>query len=98
LETDFSQNFYQIEIPLSFTDFGATQAEDIWPEMNELAIDLADLSKVKSFGIANQTLNQISYYDIIDGEAIPVTEFAPRTLGVTRIGIKGNPSLGSYEV
>jgi len=95
--TDFSQNFYQIEIPLSFTDFGATQAEDIWPEMNELAIDLADLSKVKSFGIANQTLNQISYYDIIDGEAIPVTEFAPRTLGVTRIGIKGNPSLGSLR-
>ncbi len=95
--TDFSQNFYQIEIPLSFTDFGATQAEDIWPEMNELAVDLADLSKVKSFGIANQTLDQISYYDIIDGDAIPVAEFAPRTLGVTRIGIKGNPSLGSLR-
>lgn len=97
LGTDFSQNFYQIEVPLSFTDFGATQAEDIWPELNELAINLSDLSKVKSLGIANQTLTDITYYDIIGGDVVPVSEFAPRTLGVTRIGIKGNPSLGTLR-
>lgn len=95
--TDFSQNFYQIEVPLSFTPYGASQAEDIWPELNELVIDLADLSKVKSFGIANQTLNQVSYYDVIGGDVVPVAEFAPRTLGVTRIGIRGNPSLGTLR-
>lgn len=95
--TDFSQNFYQIEVPLSFTPFGATLEEEIWPELNELVIDLEDLSKVKSFGIANQTLNQINYYDIIGGEVIPVTEFSPRTLGVMRIGIRGNPSLGTLR-
>jgi cell surface protein SprA len=95
--TDFSQNFYQIEVPLSFTPFGANLEEEIWPELNELVIDLEDLSKVKSFGIANQTLNQINYYDIIGGEVIPVTEFAPRTLGVMRIGIRGNPSLGTLR-
>jgi cell surface protein SprA len=95
--TDFSQNFYQIEVPLSFTPFGANLEEEIWPELNELVINLEDLSKVKSFGIANQTLNQINYYDIIGGEVIPATEFAPRTLGVVRIGIRGNPSLGTLR-
>ena len=97
LGTDFSQNFYQVEVPLSFTEYGATTAEDIWPEENELTIALSDLNKVKSLGIANQSLDDINYYEIINGDVIPVTEFAPRTPGVNRIGIKGNPSLGSLR-
>ncbi|GMN12004.1 cell surface protein SprA [Croceitalea sp. MTPC6] len=95
--TDFSENFYQIELPLQFTPFGSGTAEDIWPDVNELSIDLSDLNKVKSLGIANQTLNDINYYEVIDGEVVPVDEFAPRTLGRNRIGIRGNPSLGSIR-
>ncbi|WP_404828232.1 T9SS outer membrane translocon Sov/SprA [Flagellimonas baculiformis] len=95
--TDFSENFYQIELPLQFTPHGSTSAEEIWPSVNELDIALGDLNKVKSKGIAEQTLNDINYYEIVDGEAVPVEEFAPRTLGVVRIGIRGNPSLGSIR-
>lgn len=95
--TDFSENFYQIELPLQFTPFNVTSAEEIWPDVNEIDIALSDLNKVKSRGIAEQTLNDISYYEIIDGEAMPVAEFAPRTLGRPRIGIRGNPSLGSLR-
>ncbi|GGD46337.1 cell surface protein SprA [Muriicola marianensis] len=95
--TDFSENFYQIEVPLQFTSFGASQAEDIWPAINELDIALDDLKKVKSQGIADQTLGDISYYEIIGGTVVPVTEFAPRTPGQIRIGIRGNPSLGSIR-
>ncbi|MGX1928760.1 T9SS outer membrane translocon Sov/SprA [Flagellimonas sp. 2504JD4-2] len=95
--TDFSENFYQIELPLQFTSFNVTSAEEIWPEVNEIDIDLSDLNKVKSRGIAEQTLNQINYYEIVNGEAVPVDEFAPRTLGTLRIGIRGNPSLGSLR-
>ncbi len=95
--TDFSENFYQIEVPLQFTPFGASQAEDIWPAINELDIALDDLKKVKSQGIADQTLGDISYYEIIGGTVVPVTEFAPRTPGQIRIGIRGNPSLGSIR-
>ncbi len=95
--TDFSENFYQIEVPLQFTPFGATQAEDIWPAINELDIALDDLKKVKSQGIADQTLGNINFYEIVDGEVIPVAEFAPRTPGQIRIGIRGNPSLGSIR-
>ncbi len=95
--SDFSENFYQIEIPLELTSFGANSPEEIWPENNELDISLSDLNKVKSLGIANQTLNDISYYEIVDGEAVPVDEFTPRQAGQIRIGIRGNPSLGSIR-
>ncbi|WP_240938619.1 cell surface protein SprA [Arenibacter sp. 6A1] len=94
---DFSQNFYQIELPLQFTPFGATSASEIWPEVNELDISLEDLSKVKSSGIASQTLNTINYYELNNGEVVQVNESDPRTLGKIRIGIRGNPSLGSIR-
>ncbi|TAI47041.1 cell surface protein SprA [Flagellimonas allohymeniacidonis] len=95
--TDFSENFYQLELPLQFTSFNVTSPEEIWPEVNEIDIALADLNKVKSLGIAEQTLNEVNFYEIIDGVAVLVDEFAPRTLGRVRIGIKGNPSLGSIR-
>jgi len=95
--TDFSENYYQIEVPLQFTSFSATTPEEIWPDSNELDIALSDLNKVKSLGIANQTLNDINFYEIVNGEVVPVDEFAPRTLGQLRIGIRGNPSLGSIR-
>lgn len=95
--TDFSENFYQIELPLQFTPFNATSAAEIWPGVNEMDIALSDLNKVKSKGIAEQTLSEIKFYEIIDGEAVSVNEFAPRTLGRIRIGISGNPSLGSIR-
>ena len=95
--TDFSENFYQIELPLQFTPFNVTSADQIWPDVNQINIALSDLNKVKSKGIAEQTLNDINYYEIVDGEAVAVNEFAPRTLGTLRIGIRGNPSLGSIR-
>ncbi|MEO0507903.1 MAG: cell surface protein SprA [Bacteroidota bacterium] len=95
--TDFSENYYQIELPLQFTPFTAASAEDIWPEVNEIDIALDDLNKVKSLGIAEGTLNDVNYYEVVDGQVISVDEFAPRTLGRIRIGIRGNPSLGSIR-
>ncbi|WP_228237020.1 cell surface protein SprA [Allomuricauda sp. M10] len=95
--TDFSENFYQIELPLQFTSYGASTSEEIWPDVNEINIALSDLNKVKARGISDQTLTQVNYYEIVDGEAVLVDEFAPRTLGTIRIGISGNPSLGSIR-
>ncbi|MCX2719035.1 cell surface protein SprA [Lentiprolixibacter aurantiacus] len=95
--TDFSENFYQIEVPLQFTSFGAATPEEIWPDVNELDIAISDLNKIKSQGIADQTLADLSFYEVIDGEVVAVPEFAPRTPGRMRIGIRGNPSLGSIR-
>jgi len=95
--TDFSENFYQIEVPLEFTPFGSTTAEEIWPAINEMDIALSDLTKIKSQGIADQTLNDVNFYEIVDGEVVSVDEFAPRVLGQIRYGIRGNPSLGTLR-
>tara|TARA_R110000868_G_scaffold193443_2_gene438385 strand:- start:3371 stop:10552 length:7182 start_codon:yes stop_codon:yes gene_type:complete len=95
--SDFSQNYYQIELPLQLTPYGTSSDSEIWPDVNELDLSLDDLSKVKSAGIAAQTLSTINYYEINNGEVIQVNEFDPRTLGNLRIGIRGNPSLGSIR-
>ncbi|MCK0192175.1 cell surface protein SprA [Arenibacter sp. F20364] len=95
--SDFTQNFYQIELPLQLTPHGASSESEIWPDVNELDLSLDDLSKVKSTGIAAQTLSTINYYEIDNGEVVQVNEFDPRTLGKLRIGIRGNPSLGGIR-
>ncbi len=99
--TDFSENFYQIERSLQFTPFGSSSADVIWPEVNEIDIDLSDLNKVKSLRIAQRDdgipLNELRFYEVQNGEVVEVDEFAPRTLGVNRIGIRGNPSFGSIR-
>ncbi len=99
--TDFSENFYQIELPLQFTDWGAISDTEIWPEANEMDVLLNDLKKIKSLRInLRQTgipLSDTRYYEIEDGEPVEKLATDPRTDGKLRIGIKGNPSLGNIR-
>ncbi|MGC1516665.1 MAG: cell surface protein SprA, partial [Maribacter sp.] len=95
--TDFSQNYYQIELPLQFTPFNAVSETEIWPELNEMEIALGDLNKVKSVWISDGNLSEVRFFEVENGEVVPVNEFAVRTPGRVRIGIKGNPSLGSIR-
>ncbi len=95
--TDFSQNFYQIELPLQFTPFNAVSESEIWPEVNEIDIALSDLNKVKSLWIQGGDLSEVRFFEVENGEVFPVNEFDVRTPGRLRIGIKGNPSLGSIR-
>ncbi|MGS2765075.1 T9SS outer membrane translocon Sov/SprA [Sinomicrobium sp. M5D2P9] len=94
LGTDFSENFYQVEIPLEVTRPGASTSEEVWPEINNMDVALSLFSKVKSEGIANSTLSELVFYD---AEGNRVQEFDPRASGELRVGIKGNPSLGSVR-
>ena len=95
--TDFSQNFYQIELPLQFTTFNSVSESEIWPEVNQMDIDLSDLNKVKSLWIQGGDLSEVRFFEVENGEVFPVNEFDVRTPGRVRIGIKGNPSLGSIR-
>ncbi|PKA97549.1 LOW QUALITY PROTEIN: protein involved in gliding motility SprA [Flavobacteriaceae bacterium MAR_2009_75] len=95
--TDFTENFYQLELPLEFTSFNVSSEEGVWPENNEMEVILDDLNKVKSVWITGSDLSEIRYFEVISGEVVAVDEFAPRTPGTLRIGIKGNPSLGSIR-
>jgi cell surface protein SprA len=49
LGTDFDQNYYEIEIPLKITDpsLGDPTPRDVWPEQNEIDLDLNELYALK---------------------------------------------------
>jgi cell surface protein SprA len=44
---DFINNYYEIKIPLKITPWGASKDTEIWPEANNLDIDLNDLIQLK---------------------------------------------------
>ena len=109
---DFTQNYYQLELPLRKSS-GATGASDseVWPEYNELNISLEFLEKIKALGISQGTLTNEdpTFYNVIDGvlQETPVGEFSPFTLDLNstqteapfeqRIAIKGNPNFGDIR-
>ncbi len=46
--SDFTNNYYEYEIPLKITNPGATTPDDIWPEANRMDLVLADLINAKT--------------------------------------------------
>ncbi len=81
--SDFSGNYYEVKIPLKITPFGATDSLIIWPGANNLDLDLADLTRLKSrrnkLGIAPS-----QYYSetLADGRSFAII---------------GNPNLGEVR-
>ena len=95
--TDFSENYYQIELPLTFTPHGSLADVDIWPSVNEIDIPLEVLSQIKAKGINDQTLDRVQYYEYRSGTLVAVDAEAPQSPGVMRVAIRGNPSLASVR-
>ncbi|MFV8464505.1 cell surface protein SprA [Flavobacterium sp. LB1P62] len=98
---DFTQNFYQIEIPLKVTvpsstsssDCSALSAEAVWPEDNEIDLSLALLTKLKiqAMSIDPSTLPLDGIYYQNEEELDPSLANKNNKL---RLGIKGNPNFG----
>jgi cell surface protein SprA len=98
---DFTQNFYQIEIPLKVTVPSASgtsvcsplSAEEVWPEENEIDLSLALLTQLKilamSVDLSTLPLDGIYYQN--EDELNPALGNKPNKL---RLGIKGNPNFG----
>jgi len=87
LGTDFSDNYYEYELPLNKTQWGATLPEDIWPEANNVEIifdDLLDLKKKRNELIEGGSTD-VSYVIEYVGEdpANPLR----------RLKVKGSPNL-----
>ncbi|MCF4100177.1 cell surface protein SprA [Gillisia sp. M10.2A] len=94
---DFTDNYYQIEIPLSATMFGAASAEEIWPESNKLLLSLDLLQRIKTKVLGDPSLipSEINYFD----EDLNTKEADdPYQIGELRVGIKGNPSFGNVRL
>ena len=104
LGNDFTENFYQIEIPLRNTGqvTNTTPRDVAWPIENEINIPLSFLQKIKAIGIGQGTLSNLdpTFYNVIDGQLneTSVSEFSPLPIGQQRIAIKGNPNFGNVRV
>ncbi len=71
--SDFTQNYYEIELPLTYTPWGTSSLEPsvIWPDANEMIVDLEKLVKVKEqrnqqIRAGNAAAN--NYYTETDGK------------------------------
>ena len=95
--TDFSDNFYQIEIPLSPTLFGASTADEIWPEVNRLNLQLDLLQQIKTAVLGDPSLNSTEL-NFFTEDLAQIDAQAPYDMGQLRIGVKGNPSFGNIRL
>jgi cell surface protein SprA len=97
---DFTQNFYQIEIPLKVTKTTDGNCkytpEEVWPEANEidLALSLLTKLKIKAMAIDASTLPLDGVYYLDDDTTIPGDPDGRDGDSKLRLGIKGNPNFG----
>ncbi|WP_305982688.1 cell surface protein SprA [Roseivirga thermotolerans] len=82
LGTDFTENYYEIEVPLTMTQPGELSPEQIWPEANEIDIAFDRLYEVKAArNRQNANLN------------LPFTQ----TVGKYNVTVVGRPDMSSVQ-
>jgi len=92
---DFTNNYYQIEIPLKVSDPQDFSPRGVWPLENDLNLPLDLLQQIKSAVIGNNNLSnlELNYFDE-SGEIIT----DPNNIDGLKVGIIGNPSFGDVRV
>ena len=89
LGTDFTDNFYEYEVPLKLTPWGTTSnsPELIWPAENDVNIILDDLIDLKLRRDVEDAL----------GLASKAVLYTDSTQGNKYISVKGNPTLSEVK-
>ncbi len=80
--SDFVSNYYEIRVPLKITPWGATDSLAIWPEANNLALEIQDLVRLKT------RRNKAGYSP---------SQYYSETIGDRKFAIIGNPNLGEVK-
>jgi hypothetical protein len=88
LGTDFDNNYYEYEVPAIVTQPGATDEYEVWPILNNIDLEFAELIKAK----------QQRNTDLISDPDVSITkrykfEHGPRNT----IIVKGNPNLANIK-
>ncbi len=82
LGTDYDENYYEYEIPLTFTPWGSKDENEIWPESNKFDFPFQVLLDAKQ----ERNRNGVSFadeYEVADG--------------LNTITVKGNPNLANVK-
>jgi cell surface protein SprA len=82
--TDFTQNYYEIQIPLKMTPDGSTNPRDIWPLENEIDLEIDALYQLKSL---RNRLNA--------DRNLPFPQDGPQIVGRHGIRVLGNPDMST---
>lgn len=80
--SDFTENYYEYRIPMKLTPWGSARDTEIWPEANNLDLDLDRFAKLK-MARNNNGASPLIPYEERDGNAI--------------VAVVGNPSLGDVR-
>lgn len=91
LGSDFNDNFYEYEIPVVISRWGATAPDEIWPEGNNMEIDLealieAKLQRNNAIQLGN-TVNLLTPYRVTDGNRTIIIKGTPNLASVRSIMI-----------
>ena len=87
LGSDFSDNYYEYEIPLIITAPGTTNPNDIWPDGNNMEITLDDLVNAKTKRNNAMALNHA--ISLLTPYSVPS--------GSRKITVKGTPNLSNVR-
>ncbi|NJO03003.1 MAG: cell surface protein SprA [Bacteroidia bacterium] len=89
LGTDFTDNYYEVEVPLTMTPEGTTDPAIIWPTVNEIDVPFSALTNAKTQRNESQPSKLVPFQTIYDrGDGFPPY----------RITVVGNPDLSSVQV
>ncbi len=83
---DFTENFYEVEIPLKVSADNANSAEAIWPSENEINLPLELLTELKILSRQAPALGE--------GEIYYNNEVNAKTSNNMKLGVRGNPNFG----
>lgn len=90
LGTDFDNNYYEYELPMKLTPWGTNFNQDlaIWPEENNMVIELDSLTALKRKRDAL----------LAGGNVTILEDYSQMINGNHKISIKGNPNLAGMKV
>ncbi len=83
---DFNQNYYEYEIPLKVTPWGSANANDIWPDANNVEIVFSRLKAAKT-----------SRNQFVDNGGGTINNPFSVADGNNRITVRGNPNLSNVK-
>ena len=79
---DFVSNYYEIRVPLKITPWGTTDSLGIWPELNNLNLDIQELVRLKT------RRNKAGYSP---------AQYYSEKIGDRKYALIGNPNLGEVR-